>query len=100
MPAGSQSPHSTVITRVLVTVIAGSRSAAGEEALGAGADSLQGLGLPPALGREDLDLYGPAVAGGLDQAPEALQVDGTIAHHAAVEQQVAGRDQPVADLVA
>src|SRR4051795_9425138 len=87
------------MTRVLVTVIAGSRSAAGEEARGAGADGLQGLGLPPALGREDLDLHGPAVAGGLDQAPEAFQVDGAVAHHAGAGRQVRGREEPVADLV-
>ena len=41
----------------------------------------------------------PRIAGGLDHGADRAQVDDAVAHHAAVEQQVGGRHQPVADVV-
>src|ERR1700677_3742962 len=59
---------------------------------------LVGVAAPPVLLRHDLDADRPAVAGLLDQAADAGDVDRAVAHHAAVEHEVAGRHQPVADV--
>ena len=49
--------------------------------------------------REDLDLLRAVIAGRLDRRADAFEVDDAVAHHAAIEQQVARRHQPVADVV-
>src|SRR5580704_19138555 len=67
-------------------------------ALDAGGEDLLGRALPPSLGREDLDLAEAGIAGGLDPAAQAAQIDDAVAHHAAVVEQVARRHQPVADM--
>src|SRR5216684_8492696 len=67
-------------------------------ALDAGREHLLGRAPPPILGREDLDLAEPGIAGGLDPAADAAQIDDAVAHHAAVVEQVARRHQPVADM--
>ena len=40
----------------------------------------------------------PAVARGLHPRPDEREVDHAVAHHAAIEQQVGGRHQPVAEV--
>src|SRR5580698_901020 len=54
---------------------------------------------PPVFGRKNLHLLRPVKAGLLDVPAKLLKVDDAVTHHAPVEQQVAGRDQPVADMV-
>src|ERR687896_474596 len=66
-------------------------------ALGDDGKDLVRVVLPP-VAREDLDLDRAVVAGRLDLAADAPDVDHAIAHHAAIEQQVPGRHQPVADV--
>src|SRR6266849_11004857 len=67
-------------------------------ALDAGGEHFLGRAPPPILGREDLDLAESVIAGGLDPAADAAQIDDAVAHHAAIVEQVAGRHQPVADM--
>src|SRR6266851_10460721 len=67
-------------------------------AVDAGGEHVLGRALPPILGREDLDLAEPGIAGGLDPAADAAQIDDAVAHHAAVVEQVARRHQPVAEV--
>src|SRR5581483_3602121 len=53
---------------------------------------------PPAV-REDFDLDGPGVARRLHECPNLAQLDDAVAHHAAIVEEVAGRHEPVADVV-
>src|SRR5258708_9203347 len=76
----------------------GTRSAAALVTLDADAQDVVRLALPPVLHREDLDLAVAAIAGSLDPAANAPDVDDAVAHHRAVEQEVARRPQPVADV--
>ena len=56
-------------------------------------------GAGPPVVRKDLDLLHPAIAGGLDHRADRAKIDDAVAHHAAVVEHVAGRHQPVADVV-
>ena len=69
-------------------------------ALGDDGQDLVGVALPPVVAGEDLDLDQAVVAGRLDQAADVGDVDHAVAHHAAIEQQILGRHQPVADMEA
>src|SRR4051794_15742362 len=64
-------------------------------ALDAHLQHLARVALPPVVGGKDLDVDRRGIAGGLDQLAQAAQVDDAVAHHAAVEQQVCGRNEPV-----
>src|SRR5438067_5141451 len=61
--------------------------------------NLIGVALPPIELREDLDFVEPRIARGFDPRSYPGQIDDAVAHHAAVAHQVAGRHQPVADVV-
>src|SRR5450830_532752 len=67
-------------------------------ALAAGGEDLFGIAPPPVVGGENLHFVKAAVAGDLDPGTDEGNVDYAIAHHAAVEQQVGGRHQPIADM--
>ena len=67
--------------------------------LDADAQHLVGIALPPILGGEDLHLAMAAIAGRLHHRADGAQVDDAVAHHAAVEQQIGGRHQPVVDVI-
>src|ERR1044071_8444258 len=67
--------------------------------LQADAQHLARLALPPVLRRENLDVDQPVIAGRFDHAAQARKIDDAIARHAAVEQRVPGRHQPVADVI-
>lgn len=54
--------------------------------------------LPPILRREDLDFVHAVVSLRFDAYPSGGNIDDAIAHHAAIEQQVACRHEPVADM--
>ena len=56
------------------------------------------IALPPIELGEDLGLVVAVVAGRLDERADSGDVDHAVAHHAAVEHQVAGLAQPVADV--
>ena len=56
------------------------------------------MGFAPPGFRQDLHLAGARKALRLDRRPELCDLDHAVAHHAAVEQEVAGRHQPVADV--
>src|SRR4051812_45544713 len=65
----------------------------------AGLEHLVAGARPPVGGREDLDLLRAFVTGLLDRAADAGEIDDAVAHLAAVEQEIARRHQPVADVV-
>src|SRR5450759_4643405 len=67
-------------------------------ALAAGGEHLVRVAPPPVAGGENLHFVEAAVAGGLDPGADEGNVDYAIAHHAAIEQQIGGRHQPVADM--
>src|SRR5688572_11932520 len=83
-------------------VEAARRSTASAVGAVGGDDLLDVIGLVagPALAGEDLDLVPAGEARGLDQAADAAQVDAALAHQAAVVEQVAGLDPPVAEVEA
>src|SRR5262245_7712723 len=81
------------------TVLQRSVSAHRVEAFDAGGEHVVARARPPVGGGEDLDLLGAAIAGRLDPATDAAEIDDAVAHHAAVEQEVACRHQPVADVI-
>src|SRR5258708_34531048 len=68
----------------------------------AGTHKVQDLvtGQVPEILVENLHLDGAGVASGLNGSAQATQFDGPIAHHTAREQQIGGRNQPVADVKA
>src|SRR5260370_41850043 len=68
----------------------------------AGTRQVQDLvtGQVPEILVENLHLDGAGVASGLNGSAQATQFDGPIAHHTAREQQIGGRNQPVADVKA
>ena len=68
-------------------------------ALDADANDLVGIAFPPVLRREDLHIAMPAVARVLHQAAQPAQIDDAVPRHAAVEHEIAGGHQPVADVV-
>src|SRR5262245_39593522 len=74
-------------------------SAHGLEALDACPQHLVAGTRPPVGGGKDLDLLRTAIAGRFDPAADARKIDDAVSHHAAVEEEVAGRHQPVADVV-
>src|SRR4051794_11779139 len=53
---------------------------------------------PPVVG-ENLDLDEAGKSQRFDLAADAPEIDDAVAHHAAVEEEVAGRHEPVADVV-
>src|SRR5258708_31057974 len=50
----------------------------------AGGEHVLGRALPPIPGRADLHLAESGIAGGLDPAADAAQINNTVAHHSAV----------------
>src|SRR5262249_18608332 len=68
-------------------------------ALDADAQDLVGIARPPIVGGENFDLAVAAIARRLHQRADRAQVDHAVAHHAAVEQEVGGREEPVVDVV-
>src|ERR1035437_9768910 len=66
--------------------------------LAAGDEDLVRVAPPPVAGGENLHFVETTVAGGLDPGADEGNVDYAIAHHAAIEQQIGGRHQPVADM--
>src|SRR5260370_7180300 len=68
-------------------------------AFDADAHDLVGVALPPIVGGEDFDLAVAAIAGRFHHGADCAQVDHAVAHHAAVEQQIVGRKEPVIDVV-
>src|SRR5215510_3189019 len=68
-------------------------------ALDAGRQHLVARPRPPVGGGKDLDLLRPAIARRLDPAADAAEIDDAVAHHAAIEQEIARRHQPVADVM-
>src|SRR5690606_9689404 len=74
-------------------------SADGLVALDDSAQRLVAGPLPPVVPRENLDLLRAVIAGGLDHGANGFEVDDAVAHHAAVEEEVGGGHQPVADVV-
>src|SRR5262245_20352860 len=74
-------------------------SAHGLEALDAGLEHLVAGTCPPVGGGKDLHLLWTAVAGRLDPAADPREIDDAVTHHAAIEQEVARRHQPVADMM-
>src|SRR5262245_2546005 len=64
----------------------------------AGIEYLLGGLTPPVIG-ENLDFRRPGVARRLDPAADFLQLDDAITHHAAIVEEIAGRQQPVTDVV-
>src|SRR5215510_6109088 len=56
------------------------------------------LALPPVVLGEDLDLVPPAVAGRLHPRADERDVDHAIPHHAAVEQEIGRRNEPIGDV--
>src|SRR4051794_19038864 len=69
------------------------------ETFDAGGKNLIARLFPPIFGGEDLDLLRPPVARGLDGGANPRQIDDAVAHHAAVEEEVAGRHEPIADVM-
>lgn len=57
-----------------------------------------GRALPPVASREDFDLVEAGIAFRFHGFAQAGQVNHPVAHHAAVEQQVGGGHQPVAEV--
>src|SRR5215216_681544 len=51
-------------------------------------------------GLDDLDLDRAVVPGGLDEPPDAAQVDDAVAHQPTAAKRVRRRDEPVRDVVA
>src|SRR3954470_8417639 len=70
----------------------------GAVALDAGPDDLVHGSRPPIL-REDLDLDEAVEAERLDLAADAAEIDDAAPHHAAIEEKIAGRQEPVADVI-
>src|SRR5437667_2283868 len=58
-----------------------------------------GIAFPPVELGEDLDFVEARIARGFDPRSYPRQIDDAVAHHATVAHQVAGRHQPVADVV-
>src|SRR5512139_1219701 len=54
--------------------------------------------LPPVVRRENLDLVEPAIARGFDPRADQRDVDDPVAHHAAIQKQIGGGHEPVADV--
>ena len=62
------------------------------------AQHLVGVALPPVVRGEDLHFVRAAIAGSLHPGANQRHVDHAVAHHAAIEQQIGRRHQPVADV--
>ena len=62
----------------------------------AGAQDLDRITLPPIGRRKNLHFMRAAIARALHPRSDQRQIDDTVAHHASIEQQIAGGDQPVA----
>ena len=58
---------------------------------------LIGRVLPPFLG-EDLHFVQAAIAGRLDPTAQPWKINHAIAHHAAIEQEIGGWDEPIANM--
>src|SRR5207253_10505711 len=67
-------------------------------AVDAGAQDLDRIALPPIVGRKNFHFVRAAIAGTFHPRSDQRQIDDAIPHHAAVEQKVAGGDEPVAKM--
>src|SRR6202165_2796702 len=64
----------------------------------AGAQDLDRVALPPIVHRKNLHFVRAAIAGRFHPRSDQRQIDDAVPHHAPVEQQVAGGDEPVAKM--
>src|SRR6516162_980941 len=67
--------------------------------LDAGTQDFVWVALPPGLGGKNFHLAMAALAGRFDGGVDCTQIDDAVAHHAAVEQEIGGRHEPVIDVV-
>lgn len=63
-------------------------------------EDLGGVPLPPVICRENLDFTGLGVVRTLDCGEDGPQVGDAVAHHAAVEQDIGGICEAVAEVIA
>ena len=67
-------------------------------ALDARTEDFVRIALPPVVRRKDLDFVRPPVACGFHPGPDQRNVDHTVTHHAAIEEEIGCGHQPIADV--
>ena len=67
--------------------------------LDADAQDLVRIALPPILGGENLHVAMAAIAGVLHHGAQAAELNDAVSRHAAIENQIARRHEPIADMI-
>src|SRR5437879_2587375 len=67
--------------------------------LDADTQDLVGIALPPILGRKNFHVAMAGIAGVLHHGAQAAQLNDTVSRHAAIENEIAGGHEPIADVI-